>query len=192
MPFVKQLAGVHGLLLGRRVEDRLKKLVQVVRRDAASLQRLLRRDQTLVHEIDGDPDGGEAGSLGVAGLEHPDLALLDRELDVLHFLVVLLELLARSASSCLYAFGHVLAERLFDSLRRADAGDDVFALGVDEVVAVEHRLADGAVAGQADAGRAIVAQVAEDHRLHVAWLCPTRAECRSRGDRRPHGRCPSL
>ena len=34
------------------------------------------------------------GALGVTGLEHPELAALDRELDILHVLVVLLEQLA--------------------------------------------------------------------------------------------------
>ena len=35
--------------------------------------------------------GGEAGALAVAGLQHPELLLLDGELDVLHVAVVLVE-----------------------------------------------------------------------------------------------------
>ena len=49
----------------------------------------------------------------------------------------------------------------------ADAGDDVFALGVDEVVAAWLVLAGGGVAGEADAGARIIVTVAEHHRLHV-------------------------
>ena len=51
-------------------------------------------DQAFFDQVDRDAHGGEAGSLGVAGLQHPDLVARDRELDVLHVLVVLLELLA--------------------------------------------------------------------------------------------------
>ena len=52
-------------------------------------------------------------------------------------------------------------------MRRADAGDHVFALRVFEELAVEGLLAGGGVAGEADAGGGGVAQVAEDHGLHV-------------------------
>ncbi len=49
----------------------------------------------------------------------------------------------------------------------ADAGDDVLALGVLEVVAVDALLAGGGVAGEGDAGAGVHAEVAEDHRDHV-------------------------
>ena len=63
----------------------------------------------------------------------------DRELDVLHLLVVRLELL-RMPMSCSIDLGHLLV-KLADRLGSADAGDDVLALGVDQVVAVELVLA---------------------------------------------------
>ena len=49
----------------------------------------------------------------------------------------------------------------------ADAGDDVFALGVHEELAVEEVLAGGGVAGEGHAGARRLALVAEDHGLHV-------------------------
>ena len=49
----------------------------------------------------------------------------------------------------------------------ADAGHHVLALGVDEEVAVGLVLAGGGVAGEADAGAAVVVAVAEHHRLDV-------------------------
>ena len=49
----------------------------------------------------------------------------------------------------------------------ADAGDDVLALGVLQVVAVDALVAAWRVAGEADAGARVHAAVAEDHRLHV-------------------------
>ena len=54
-----------------------------------------------------------------------------------------------------------------DGQRRADAGDDVFALRVHQVLAEEDVLAGGGIAREADAGAGVLAQVAEDHGLHV-------------------------
>ncbi len=80
----------------------------------------------------------------------------------------------------LVAFGHDLFERgmlgigalLADRLRGADAGDHVLALGVDQELAVEELLAGGRIAGEGHAGGAVVAHVAEDHRLDVDRRAP--------------------
>src|SRR5690606_37736114 len=56
---------------------------------------------------------------------------------------------------------------LGDGLRRADAGDDVLTLRVDEELAVEAGLAGGGAPREADARPARLAEVAVDHRLHV-------------------------
>ena len=56
---------------------------------------------------------------------------------------------------------------LADRLGGADAGDDVFALGVDQVVAVELVGAGVGVARERDACSRVVARVAKDHRLDV-------------------------
>ena len=68
-------------------------------------------------------------------------------------------------------FGQVL-RHLGDGLRGAHAGDDVFALGVDEVLAVENVFAGGRVAGEGDAGAGGFAGVAEDHGLDVDGGAP--------------------
>ena len=62
--------------------------------------------------------------------------------------------------------GHRLL-KLADGERRADAGDHVFALRVHQVLAEEHVLAGGGIAREAYAGAGVLAQVAEDHGLHV-------------------------
>ena len=62
--------------------------------------------------------------------------------------------------------GHGALE-LADGQRSADAGDDVLALRVHQVLAEEDLLAGGGIAGEADAGAGVLAQVAEDHGLHV-------------------------
>ena len=78
---------------------------------------------------------GHRGALAVARLEHEQLAFLDRELDVLHVLEMLLE-----GRADLQQFGvglRHLVLQLDDRLGRAHAGDDVFALRVDQEFAVE-------------------------------------------------------
>ena len=57
--------------------------------------------------------------------------------------------------------------QISDGAGVADAGDDVFALGVDQVVAVEFLLAVSGVARERNASGRGVALVAEDHALHV-------------------------
>ena len=48
-------------------------------------------DQSLAEHVHRDLDHGGAGTFAVAALEHPELAVLDRELDVLHVLEILLQ-----------------------------------------------------------------------------------------------------
>ena len=171
-PLREQTIIFLSLLFRSGIEDRLQQLIQVVRWNPPLLfDGGLRIDQSFVHQVDGDPHGGETGPLGVAGLQHPDVSFLDGELDVLHVFIVLLQRLA-DVVELLVPFGHVVLERLFDPLGRAGAGHDVFPLGVDEVVAAEAGRTVGAVAGEPDAGRTVVAQVAEDHRLHVGGRPP--------------------
>ena len=51
--------------------------------------------------------------------------------------------------------------------RSANSGDHVFALGIDEVFAHRFGFAGRTIAGECHAGRAVVAHVSKDHRLHV-------------------------
>ena len=62
--------------------------------------------------------------------------------------------------------GHDLFE-LGDLLGSAHAGDDIFALGVEQELAVELLGAGGGIAGESDAGAGGVSHVAEDHGLDV-------------------------
>ena len=66
----------------------------------------------------------------------------------------------------------VVLGRLVQRIGRADAGHHVFALGVDQPLAVELVLAGGRIAGEGHAGGRAVAHVAEDHALHVAGGAP--------------------
>ena len=116
-----------------RIEPRREQLRQRFRIDEQ--HRLLRRDQPLLDHIGGDHDGGVAGALAAARLQHEEPLVLDRELEVLHVLVVLLQA-RRDVAQLLVGLRHHLFE-LGDRLRRANAGDDVLALRVDQELAVE-------------------------------------------------------
>ena len=150
------------------IEDRGEQLVELVGRVAQDGGFPV--DELFLDHVHGELEGGEGGALAVAGLEHEDLAVLDGELEVLHVLEVLLE---RRADVVQFRVGggHFLRE-LGDRFGGAHAGDDVFALGVDEEFAVELLLAVGRVAGERHAGAGVVAGVAVDHGLHVDGGAP--------------------
>ena len=128
-------------------------------------QRLVQVDRAPRRPAAGDPERRGRGPLADPGLQHPQLAALDGELDVAQVAVVLLELAHDR---------HQLVVRLLVQALEvgqgqgvADAGDDVLALGVLQVVAVDARVAGGRVAGEADAGARVRAEVAEHHRADV-------------------------
>eukprot|EP00760_Papus_ankaliazontas_P016831 PhM_4_TR16884/c0_g1_i1/m.66076 len=149
---------------------------------------LLLADESLVHHLHGNLRGGEHRALAVAGLEKPKLAVLDRELHILHVAEVALELVA-DFDEQLVVLGHgllhggeILAAALLgnavllgptagnsgaDLLGCAHTSDDVLALGVDEVLTVEAGVAVGGVAGEAHTSGGCVGHVAEDHGLDV-------------------------
>ena len=136
---------------------------QIASRD--SQDGLLFGDQFLFDHVAGDLHRGRTGSFATAGLQHVKLAFFDRELDVLEVAVVLLELdldLQELVVDPLVPLGHFV-----DVQWRADAGHDVFALGVDEKLAVELVLSRGGVASKGHTRAGIIAHVAEYHRLHV-------------------------
>ena len=137
----------------------------------------LRVIRPLVRELDRDPERRLGGALARARLQHPQLALLDREFEVLHVAVVALEH-AVDARQLLERLRHrrfhrrlvgagLLARGLGDLLRRADAGDHVLALGIDQELAVEPLLAGRGIAREGDAGRRGLAHIAEHHGLHI-------------------------
>ncbi len=129
------------------------------------LERLGLVDEALVDQLGGDAEGGTGGALADPGLEHPELAALDGELDVAEILVVGLQRL--------HDLHQLVVRRLVDRLqlgerhRVADTRDDVLALRVLEVVAVDALVAAGRVTGEGDARAGVGAEVAEDHRTDV-------------------------
>ena len=97
--------------------------------------RLVHVDQALVDQLGGDPEGGRGGALAHPGLQHPQLAALDGELDVAQVPVVVLQRLHDLHQ--LVVGGLVDALQVLQRDGVADAGHDVLALGVLQVVAVD-------------------------------------------------------
>ncbi len=114
--------------------------------------------------VDGHLQCRGTGALAHPGLQHPELALFDGELGVAHVGVVPLEPVED--------LDQVPVDRrevqlhVVEVLGVADAGHDIFALGVDQEVAVGLVLARGSVAGEAHAGAGVVVAVTEHHGLH--------------------------
>ena len=128
-----QALGEH-VRVGLGVEHRVQQLIEAGRIDAQNRGLLV--DQLFLDHLDGDPHGRAGGALAVAGLEHVQLALFDGELEVLHVLDSASRAMSLILSSSFQLF--VLHLPIWSQwMRRADAGDDVFALGVDEEFAVE-------------------------------------------------------
>ena len=170
----RQAGGDHAAVRAR-IDGRMQQLIERQRIDAQ--HRFVLGDQAFVGEFDRDAQRRLGGALAGAGLQHPQLALLDREFEVLHVAVVALERVVDALE-----LGIGLGQRRFhrrlvgagldarglaDFLRRADAGDHVLALRVDEEFAVELLLAGRRIAREGDAGRRGVAHIAEHHGLHV-------------------------
>ena len=78
----------HGVVDGR-VERRVQQRVELLGVDR--VDRLGLRQQALGDRVAGEADAGLRRALGVARLQHVQTPLLDRELRVLHVLVVRLE-----------------------------------------------------------------------------------------------------
>ncbi len=75
-----------------RRELRVQHLVEVVVGDAQDCVGLRELDVAVLGHVDRHAEGGGTSALADAGLQHPELALLDRELGVAHVAVVRLEL----------------------------------------------------------------------------------------------------
>ena len=158
-------AACERLVLLGGVELRVQELVELRGIDAA--HGLLTGDEALLDHLDSDAQSGGCGTLAHTGLEHPELTLLDGELDVAHVAVVIL----KRQEDTLKLFTCGLEARggleVGNGLGVADAGNDVLALGVDQKVTVELLGAVGRITRKGDARRRGLALVAKGHSLDV-------------------------
>jgi hypothetical protein len=159
--------GVHALRQLRGVpaghESREHQLGELVAGHPAD--RLVHVDEALVDQLGGDDERGPGGALAHAGLQHPELVALDGELDVAEVAVVRLQARHRRHQLVVGALVDVLEVRQRHGV--ADAGDDVLALRVLQIVAVDALRPAARVTGEGDSGAGVGAQVAEHHRADV-------------------------
>ena len=114
------------------------------------LQRFGRRDQSFLDEVDGEPQRGARRPLRRAGLQDPQFAVLDRELDVLDVAELLFEPPQRLAQ--LRRDRRKLAGDRLLRIGCAAAGDDVLALRIEHEVDDRLRRAGRRIARECHAG----------------------------------------
>ena len=126
--------------------------------------------QFFANHIDGDTNHGVAGALAISRLQNVETIFLHREFEVLHVFEVTFKDGAdfhQFFVRCRHFF-----RQIANWMRRAHAGNDVFALRVDQVLAIENFFAGGRVARKGHSGGARFAHVSKDHRLHVHRRSP--------------------
>ena len=132
----RQALGQH-VLFHARIKHGVQQLVQLIRFNA--LDRFGLADQSIVFQIDGDLHRRGGRALAGARLQKEQLAFLDGKLHVLHIAVMFLQPVF-DLYQLAVNLGHFFSE-LTDGRSRAGPRDDVFALGVDEVLAEKGVLA---------------------------------------------------
>ena len=178
-------------LLRIGVEGRMQELIQ--RRRLDPHDRRLTVDQALAHHVHGDLERRRRRPFSGPCLQHVELALLHRKLDVLHVTVVRFEPFAHAVELTEDLGHHFLHRRqvravgllAFDGqmLWGANAGDDVLALRVHQVLAVESVVARRRVARERDAGRAIRRPCCRRPSPARSRRCPNPRGCRADGGR---------
>ncbi len=162
------------------IKGRVQQLVKRRRIDAQDS--LFLANQPLFRHVDGDLERCRCGALAATGLQHEQLAALHRELDILHIAVMLLEVLTHLTELLEHLRHHLfhgwqvgilfLAAPYGQVLRGTDTGNHVLALCIDEVFAIKLVLAGGRVAGEGNAGGAIIPHIAEHHGLNIDRSAP--------------------
>ena len=118
-------------------------------------------DQAFFDHVDSDLKGRHWRAFAATCLQHVERTVFDSKLDVLHVAVMPLESLAHLHELFI---GAAIATLQCRQLHRcADAGNHVFALGVEQVVTVEDVSSGIRVASERDSGAAGFAFVAEYH-----------------------------
>ncbi|EXI69779.1 MAG: hypothetical protein AW08_00272 [Candidatus Accumulibacter adjunctus] len=154
-------AGQESLFVGVRQADFL---------DACQIDTLQLRerrrgtDQTGGDEVDGDAQRRQRRPLGNPRLQHEQLAVLDRELELLRITECPLECRG-DLFDLAPGVGQQLLEWHFIS-QRVPARDDVLTLGVEQEIQVQFAGPGRRVAGKGDTGAGHPPGVAENHPLH--------------------------
>ena len=147
----------------RWIKYGIEKSLDVFRLDARN--RFFAINQSFIRKIHGHHECGAGRALAGARLQHVELAVLDGEFHVLHVAIVLFKFHSNFFELAV-DLGHAL-RHVGQRHRRANSGDYVFALRVDQKFAEEYFLAGGGIAREANARAGIFTAIAEDHLHHV-------------------------
>ena len=150
------------------VKSRMQKLVQGFRFNAQ--QCFFRCDHAFFHQVTGDIDGRFRRAFAVTGLQEKQFAFLNGKFHILHVAVVAFQFMGQ-VDKFAVAARHIFFQ-LADRLRCPYAGHHVFALGVDQVLAVNSLGAGSRVPGKGHAGSGRVAHIAEYHGLDINRRTP--------------------
>ncbi len=123
-------------------------------------------------------------ALARARLQHPELATFDGKFEILHVAIMPLKS-ASHFQKLAKCFRHYLFKRRFvgtsgnsrflgNVLRRANACNHIFALCIDQKLAVEFLFAGGRITGKGNARCRGFAHIAENHRLNIDGGSPLR------------------
>ena len=159
----------------------MQKLIQ--RQRVNPREGFVARDLAVLGHIDCNFQCGPRRPLTRPGLQHPQLALLHGKLNVLHIAVMafeghkgLGELRVNIRQSFFHrrrGFAHIFPRDLGQRLRRADTRHDIFALRIDQELAVIFIRARGRIARKGDARCRGLAHITKDHRLNVHSRTPS-------------------
>ena len=162
------LADCFSSLQGSSVKLRVQQGIQLLGLNAQYSGALI--DNALINEVAGDLQSSLCGALAVTGLQHKELAIFDGELHVLHILVVVFQA-GCDLNELIVNLRHFLVQ-LADRGRSTDAGNDIFALSIDQVLAHQLLFAGSGVTGESNTGAGTHAGVTESHLLNVDSSAP--------------------
>ncbi len=147
------------------VKLRVQKLIELSRVNARDS--LVARNKTLIDHLDGNLECSSCRALTHTSLKHPQLALLNSELNVAHIAVMILERnkdLLKFASSTLQAFSVL---KVGDGLGITNTGNNVFALSIYQEVTIKLACTISRVTRKGNACGRGITLVAKDHNLYV-------------------------
>ena len=156
---------------------------QLVQRHRVNAQHgLIGCNHACLRHIDRDFQRGLCRALARTGLQHPQFFTLNGEFNILHIAIMRFQDVKHPRQLGIY-LRHRLFHRqrlcarpltcgLGQILRRADSGNDIFALRVDQIFAIIGVFASGRVTGKGNARRRCFAHIAEDHGLHINRSAP--------------------
>ncbi len=129
-----------------------------------TLHGFFRRNHTFIDHINRDAKCRTPGPLAGARLQHPQLALFDGELNILHIAVMGFKTFSDllKLNICLW---NVIDHRL-NLGGCVGTSDHIFALGVYQEFAEDSRLAVVRITGKSHPCRRLVTGVPKHHRLH--------------------------